>query len=572
MIMLKRYNNHLYIALFFIVFLLQSYFYFWNIGHFTWLNQLHTDIMYQVERFLIYANFPGIERIHSVDVDYGPELFWYIPFLKAYFFITGQYKAIFAYRLITFIHIMISLLSIGLLLRGLKNRPLLALAFLLALFLSPYFSFNMAFIKPDTSWVLLFTILAITHINKIKISFNAVLLSSLYIGLGFGTKWWTIFTLPSFIYLLIKNLDQYREKIRKIAPYIYLPLIIIMPLITYKILGELSFLLGKRHIANELQKVLSDQNNQIIFSFSIFTFFSFYYLIFIFLQKTKRLNPLLKDGGLSLHFASSLTFLTYILYSLPYILSGFFTKSLSYWLVFVFKIDEFNTPSNRIGSTLSMWIHEIFLYKYLSPLFLICFLFTIIFFFYKKNKLSSEHALYSQFLITIVTFLFLFVPRNNIITLAMLMPIWLLLFLEVWDKSFTFKYNRLLLYAILAQLIVFQNQGVYGTIYQMYSSRRLLGDDLYKINDEFARYIPQDQSFYMCDRDFPFIPENRPVKYLGRQECFKHLQEFVLSSKLRPLIINDIFLQRFGGVKWKESEKPVYINYKNYHYVLFLKK
>jgi hypothetical protein len=129
---------------------------------FNWIAFLDHDLIYQVERFLVQANFPGIMEINSDIADYGSEFALLTPIFKMTKLVFATDDPVIAYFFLSGVHLLAAAAALALLGSMLfqQCRSWMASVLFLALCLTSNLFFTyMAFLKPDAN-VVLFCIVA----------------------------------------------------------------------------------------------------------------------------------------------------------------------------------------------------------------------------------------------------------------------------------------------------------------------------------------------------------------------------------------------------------------------------
>jgi|GEM_PF-5887490 len=195
----------LFFGLLIFFFALQWYLWIYPFRDFNWLAFFHHDLIYQVERFLLNLNYPGIEMLNTGYADYGSELWLLIPFFKIYELFLSNPGPIHAYYFLAVFHLLCGLISfvvIRFLFKRYTGNAAGASLFILIVMISPLFVQYFAFIKPDPNLVFLCTLLSLAALcifhdtGKRSWLFAALIIAAL----GAAIKWWSAFMLFPIAY------------------------------------------------------------------------------------------------------------------------------------------------------------------------------------------------------------------------------------------------------------------------------------------------------------------------------------------------------------------------------------
>lgn len=535
----KNYWAHLIVFLLFtITFFFQVYYNLNGIDQFSWLTFLHGDITFQVERLLIYAHYPGIEPIASTPVDYGAELFWLIPLFKFINLILGT-SSINAYYTIVLFHLFMGLAAIYFIASDLT--PFEKILFFVTLFTSPYFMAYLGFIKPDPSVVLLCTVLAMYFACKIEFGFKNWVYACIFIALGFGTKWWSIFVLPFLVYQGLFYVEKYKANILRAFKICTTALIILYTVamlrlwrdfivlalkyypsvasfcLEYEIILKSALILSATVLLLTELKLAQYSSNKMTRNWSIFT---------------------------SLLFSLHVIGVTFLVYEMPFIFSGFFIKSYLGWLI-ISDMAQISSSSHSYLGNILKWLHDMSEVHYILPLIPGILLLLILTKFKEFLKSDKKLKIYLIYNFIFFTFVFLILKRNNLTMLSMMIPLWLYVFIRFWHNFFKFRFNKALLVVLILAQIGFQNMGKMGDFASFYSSRKDFKDRVMELNGNLRKIFGSNNHFFLCDRGLPYDQNLFDVTFIGIPQCREKILEIVKDPSKKPLIVAKGFIDQF---------------------------
>jgi len=188
----------------------QLYSWIFSFKDFNWLAFFHHDLIYQVERFLLNLNYPGIQMLNSSLADYGSELWLLIPFYKLYELFVPDSNPIHAYYFLAVFHLICGIFSltvIRFLFKRYAGNAAGAALLVLIVMSSPIFVQYFSFIKPDTNVVLLCILISLSAICLFYDTANRkwLLVALIVSALGTAIKWWSVFMLFPITYAVMSK-------------------------------------------------------------------------------------------------------------------------------------------------------------------------------------------------------------------------------------------------------------------------------------------------------------------------------------------------------------------------------
>jgi hypothetical protein len=207
------------------------------------LGYIDHDLVYQVERFALYAD--SSHQIYGTAIyDYGLELYYLSPILKVlnYIFPTVD-RNLLSYKVLTWFHILLSSMGIVFLCKMLYKEKVdifLVIIFFLSILSSSLYVFNSTFIKPDPNTVFFLIVLSLYlfHFKKFKNVWWKIIFVIFLVILGFLVKWWTIFLMP--VYYLSSKLNNFKSNNRRYFEFVMFSISLIIFSITAKFVRDYS--------------------------------------------------------------------------------------------------------------------------------------------------------------------------------------------------------------------------------------------------------------------------------------------------------------------------------------------
>jgi len=531
-----------------------------HIRDFNWLTFIDHDLIYQVERFLLNLDYPGIEMLNSGVGDYGSELFLLIPIYRLYALIVPGADPLHAFHFLFLVHLVCAILAILCARRYLKNSGssvLISLLFLLVIVSSPLMATYAAFVKPDPNVVLLLIMLALAALVQYLESRQwKWLLAAVVCGAaGTAVKYWGVFVLIPAIWATWVVARRSRDG--------QIPLWVV----TLELAGALmlTFLIYRAALLN-FQAIMSDGGSVLIaklpdakremlhsgmqralqpvwLAAALLAFTGFFGGLVLLLKRLEqkpedpetpnqlrlRIRHMLTD---TLKIGSSFYFWVLCL-DLPMFLSEQFLHSaknkIPQLLLHPSKTGQFENLGAAFYHNVQKWITFMQTGRVLYPL-LICLVSLICYgYFQRINKLRSDPALMTLalFILPLVGFLILLVTKTSGGTLAMLFVLITLLTLMCWGQVIQTIPGKpgvilaggaifLTLLGIGHQNTVsvennnlhWQGVGKYS-LSSFYLSKRRYADQITALNDNLNQVLEQQafdfkqKRLFLCQRDFP---------------------------------------------------------------------
>lgn len=540
-------------VLIFLVFIFfQARYLFFTIDHISWTSTIDGDITYQVDRLLINAGTPNYHQTSSTVVDYGSELFILAPILKLINFF-GPINVLNSYYLITFVHLVCGVSALLLLTTFFNGHNLEKLLWLSVVLLSPLFGYHIAFAKPDSNIVLLMIALSLYFCAKKKVTLKHIVWAIFFSAFGFAIKWWSIFCLPAIAYRLFKIKESMASegliKFAKLA--LWLAILSMIPMSFYMI-DDILEILSKNGIHNFMTAT-----SPIFVKLVLFTVSSCFFLLSYFLFKTLigNLNKTFRSCGIYLFLVIIFTS-TYIFLTIPFVASGTYLRSVYAQAFGDFRLAKIGTDQ-RISTfgIVRYWLSEFHDYHYFSPVLLAAFIIAFVLFISKRKKANGpalDHFYKSllYFLGSYFLFIFMLLDRNNRAMISMLYPLCMMLpfyFFTYFADSI--KKSILVLGIALAQ-IIYQSNGIWGTLRETYLERDDLRDKVSKNEEWLRNNFSQLREFHMCDYLMPESPSSQfKFHYHWRYYCtVENLKQvFQDQQKSEGWILSTEVFDKFNG-------------------------
>lgn len=545
----------LFFVLLIVVFGLQLYSWIFPFRDFNWLAFFHHDLIYQVERFLLNLNYPGIEMLNSGFSDYGSELWLLVPFFKIYELFLSNPGPIHAYYFLVMIHLLCGIFSfivIRFLFKRYTGSSAGASLFILVIMSSPLFVQYFSFIKPDPNVVLLCILISLSAACLFYETANRRWLLVALIGsaLGAAIKWWSAFMLFPIVYAAMIKQKEVRDEFLSLR-YAYLAVIA-----CFGILYIVQFLAVRNTIA-----ILIDNGEPIFdpgFISGLPALKKRVYEIILFLnQKTGiTVSLILAIAGI-VFCCAAIKFLFRIRqkfsrsdkgqYGLMDYLFQFARLSpifMSFFLIFdmpfltsnqlVHSVYDFSqslnlgirssVSSRDIGFLLNTreWLNNLMTNNLLS-FFTVSGIFFSIYIYFKKLKRDKgkfvTHTLLI-YLVFLLSFLFLFVTRKAAAVQAMIFALMILfiLFSLFCFLNYLSGYRKKIFIALvllfsLSQIIWQNVRSLSPSVYSLYTYRYKLADDIKSLNVQLMSVLNKGDKLngnrlLLCQRDFP-IDQNK---------------------------------------------------------------
>jgi hypothetical protein len=509
----------------------QIKYHFFTLDHISWINTFDGDLSYLTDRLLLNAHFPDYVQISSTDVDYGSELFFFIPLLKLINLVFGL-NPLHSYYVITGMHLISGITAIFLLSSFFQDHYLEKSLWFIVVFMSPLFGFHLSYAKPDANVVMLLIALSLYFCSKTKISFKFAVAAIFFAASGFAIKWWGLFCLiPIFVALLKEEKDSsLYVKFARIGLWVST---LLMLAASHFIVNEILQVLTKNNIHNLLTR-----SSPILLKFFFFTcafivFIGSYWLLKVLNKKTKKLFRVMKI----ILFQAIIFTTSYLLIAMPFIASGFYLKSVFSFSVGVFKANEIGHETRRsIWENALFWFSEFKDYHYLSPLLAFVFILLFAFCFKKKKQFNASFPVSitatAYFLAGFTFFIVFLLNRNNRAMIAMLYPFYLMVFFYFFiffKNSFT---KIIAITAIALVQIIYQSNGKQGNLLTIYSERDQLRNKVIESNLWLEKNFSHIKNFYMCDYAFPqtvFTPFK--FNYNWRYHCNTNLESDLINQQ-----------------------------------------
>ncbi len=493
----------------------QIYFRIFSVNNFNWLAFESLDLIYLVERLLLIAQFPKVEQLNSIEIEYGMELFWLAYIVKGYQFFGGE-NPLFAYHLISIVHLIFVTMNFGLIFKigqKLELDHVILFWVFACLCLSPMYLFYSGFIKPDTN-IVLFAILGILYLSLKNPFTQKTFLKLLFlISFGFAVKWWTIFfILPLIIEFLLGALPKIHFSSRFLRLTLDIAIFSFILYLGYAFSNVLQYI-----IDNSPQFSFISQTTLVAATLvlSIVPFLSTFTL-----SRYAKLTEV--DKIIKIIIAA------YIMASLPFIFSENYLKSVTYFVIHPFEVKGLLDPMVRIMNSLTFWFKNFWEMRIFSPLF-----FVAVFILFKEKKWLFTHKNHRFFRMGIsyicvfVFFIFFLLPRNNHTMMAMLSTVMIVMSAAILQRR-----QKLLLSLLIFQIPWINTDVQNLTFKYVISQRKNLNQAANELSQQLASHIDiSEQTIYQCRRRFPLPTSSRYV-FTGREYCETYLKEKIPSEQI----------------------------------------
>lgn len=550
-----------------VVFGLQLYSWIFPFRDFNWLAFFHHDLIYQVERFLLNLNYPGIEMLNSGYADYGSELWLLIPFLKVYELFLSNPGPIHAYYFLAVFHLLCGLSSfavIRFLFKRYTGNSAAASLFILIVMSSPLFVQYFSFIKPDPNVVLLCILLSLSAVCLFydTASRRWLLAALTAAALGTAIKWWSAFMLFPIAYIVMLKEKEIEGEFLSLKYTFWAVICSVVILYFVQLLairnaiailienGEpifdpvfISTLPALKKRAYEIV-LFSNQKSGVAVSFILAIAGAVIYCTAIrFLARLKQRfshgdgrRCVLMDYLFQFARLSPIFIVFFLMFDLPFLISNQlvhsvydFSQSLNVGL-------RSSVSSRNIGFLLNAgeWINNLTVNNLLSFFTGGGIFFAIYICFKKLKKDKGKFVIYAllSYLVFLLSFLFLFVTRKAAAVQAMIFALMILfvLFNLSCFLNYLSGYRKKIFIALvllfsLSQIIWQNVRSVSPSVYSLYTYRYGFADSVKDLNIQLLDAINKGHQFdknktlFFCQRDFPIDRNKIGYQRLGFKIC-----------------------------------------------------
>lgn len=537
---------------------LQLYSWIFPFRDFNWLAFFHHDLIYQVERFLLNLNYPGIEMLNSGHSDYGSELWLLVPFFKAYELFLSHSDPIHVYYFLIIVHLLSGIFSfivIRYIFKKYTDSSLGAILLVFILMSSPLFVQYFSFIKPDPNVVLLCILISLSAVCLFSetASRRWLLVALIAVALGTAIKWWSAFMLFPIVYAAMIKQKEVKDEFLSLR-YAYLAVIA-----CFGILYIVQFLAVRNTI-----DILIANGEPIfdpLFISGLPTLKKRTYDIVLFLNQksgiavslilaiagivvccaainllsrrrqrfsqSDRKRYILMDYLFQYAKISPVFVAFFLVFDLPFLLSEQFVHSV-YDFAQSLNLGLRSSASSRdIGFLLNTreWLNNLMTNNLLS-VFTVSGIFFSAYAYFKRLKTDKNKFVIDAlliYLIFLLTFLFLFITRKAAAVQAM---IFALIIFFVLLNSFSFlrylsgyKKNIFIVLVLLFSLsqILWQNiTSLSPSVYSLYTCRYNLIDNIKSLNMQLLDAVNKGgqhdkNRLLLCQRDFPI--DRNEIRY-----------------------------------------------------------
>lgn len=537
---------------------LQLYSWIFPFRDFNWLAFFHHDLIYQVERFLLNLNYPGIEMLNSGHSDYGSELWLLIPFFKVYELFLSSSKPIHAYYFLAVFHLLCGIFSFVItrfLFKRYTGNSAGALLFIFIIMSSPLFVQYFSFIKPDPNVVLMCILISLSAVCLFSetASRRWLLVALIAAALGTAIKWWSAFMLFPIVYAAMIKQKEVKDEFLSLR-YAYLAVIACFGILyivqflavrnTIAILidnGEPifnpMFINGLPALKKRVYEIILflNQKSGITVSFILAIAGAIICCTAVsFLSRLKqrfshgdKRQRVLIDYLFQFALLSPIFIVFFLIFDLSFLSSNQLVHSV-YDFAQSLNLGLRSSASSRdIGFLLNTreWLNNLMTNSLLS-VFTVSGIFFSAYAYFKRLKTDKNKFVIDAlliYLIFLLTFLFLFITRKAAAVQAMIFAL-IIFFILLNSFSFLrylsgYKKNIFIVLVLLFSLsqILWQNiTSLSPSVYSLYTYRYNLIDNIKSLNMQLLAAVNKGgqhdkNRLLLCQRDFPI--DRNEIRY-----------------------------------------------------------